>query len=57
VDGESYMVQVGLLLIHVNVVQPILGKGIELPRVVEYTVVPFLKVQKLLQLGAEGTRR
>jgi hypothetical protein len=42
----SYKVQVGLLLIRV-----------ELPHVVEYTVVPLLKVQELLQLGAEQTHR
>jgi hypothetical protein len=34
-----------------------MGKGVELPRVVEYTVVSLLKVQKLLQLDAEQTRR
>jgi hypothetical protein len=44
VDGESCMVQDGLLLIRVNVLCPILGKGIELPHVVEYAVVPLLKV-------------
>jgi hypothetical protein len=44
VDGESYTVQVGLLLIRVDVVGPILGKGIELPRVLKYIVVPLLKV-------------
>jgi hypothetical protein len=34
-----------------------LGKGVKLPRVVEYTMVALLKVQKLLQLGAEQTHR
>jgi hypothetical protein len=34
-----------------------LGKGVELPRVVEYTVVPLLKVQEFLQLDVEQTRR
>jgi hypothetical protein len=43
-DGEPYPVQVGLLLIRVNVVWPILSKSVELPRVVEYTVVPLPKV-------------
>jgi hypothetical protein len=42
VDGESCTVYVILLLIRVDVVQPVLGKGIELPRLVEYTVVAFL---------------
>jgi hypothetical protein len=31
--------------------------SVELPRVVEYTVVPLLKVQELLQHGTEQTRR
>jgi hypothetical protein len=47
------MVQVGLLLIRVDVVQLVLGKCVELARVVEYTMVPLLKVQKLLPLGVE----
>jgi hypothetical protein len=57
VDGESCTVQVGVLLIRIDVVRPVLGKGVELPHVVEYTVVPLLKVQELLQLGAEQNRR
>jgi hypothetical protein len=57
VDGAYCTIQVGLLLIRVDVVQPLLGKGIELPCVVEYTVVPLLKVQELLELGAEQTHR
>jgi hypothetical protein len=44
VDGEPYTVQVGLLFIHINVVCAILSQGVELPRVVEYTAVPLLKV-------------
>jgi hypothetical protein len=51
------MVQAGLLFIRVNIVGAILSQGVELPRVVEYTVVPLLKVQELLQLAAEQTRR
>jgi hypothetical protein len=43
-DGEPYTVQVGLLLIHVDVVGAILSQGVELPHVVEYTVASFLKV-------------
>jgi hypothetical protein len=35
----------------------ILSQGVELPHVVEYTTVPLLKVQELLQLAAEQTRR
>jgi hypothetical protein len=57
VDGEPYMVQVGLLFIHVDMVGAILSQGVELPHVVEYTTVPLLKVQELLQLAAEQTRR
>jgi hypothetical protein len=57
VDGESCTVQLGLFLIHVDVIRPKLGKGVELPHVVECTVVPLLKVQKLLQLGVEQTHR
>jgi hypothetical protein len=56
-DGEPCTVQVGLLFIHVDVVCAILSQGVELPHVVEYTVVPLLKVQELLQLAAEQTRR
>jgi hypothetical protein len=52
-DGEPCTVQVGLLFIRVNVVCAILSQGVELPRVVEYTVVPLFKVQELLQLAAE----
>jgi hypothetical protein len=43
-DGEPYTVQVGLLFIRVDVVWPVLSKSVELPHVVEYTVVPSLKV-------------
>jgi hypothetical protein len=56
VDGESGMVQVVLSLIRINVVLLVLSKSVELPRVVKYTMVPLLKVQELLQLGAEQTR-
>jgi hypothetical protein len=44
IDGEPCMVQVGLLFIHVNVVCAILSQGVELSRVVIYTVVPLLMV-------------
>jgi hypothetical protein len=56
-DGESCTVQVDLLFIRVDVVCAILSQGVELPRVVEYTMVPLLKVQELLQLAAEQTYR
>jgi hypothetical protein len=47
-DGEPLMVHVGLLFICVNVVWLVWSKSVELPHVVEYTVVPLLKVQELL---------
>jgi hypothetical protein len=53
VAGEPCMVQVGLLFIRVNMVGAILSQGVELPRVVKYTVVPLLKVQELHQLAVE----
>jgi hypothetical protein len=43
-DGEPCIIQVGLLFICVDVVSPVLSKSVELPRVVEYTMVPLLKV-------------
>jgi hypothetical protein len=56
-DGEPCTVHVGLLFICVDVVCAILSQSVELPRVVEYCVVPLLKVQELIQLAAEQTRR
>jgi hypothetical protein len=56
-DGESYTVHVGLLFIRINVVCAILSQRVELPCVVEYTVVPLLKVQEHLQLVVDQTRR
>jgi hypothetical protein len=56
-DGEPCMVQVRLLFIRVDVVCAILSQGVELPRVVAYTVVPLLKVQELLLLAVEQTRK
>jgi hypothetical protein len=56
-DGEPRTVHVCLLFIRVNVVGAILSQGVELPRVVEYTVVLLLKVQELLQLVVEQTHR
>jgi hypothetical protein len=51
------MVQVGLLFIRVDVVCAILSQCVELPRVVEYTMVPLLKVQELFQLAVQQTYR
>jgi hypothetical protein len=47
-DGEPCMVHVGLLFIRVDAVCAILSQGVELPHVVEYTMVPLLKVQELI---------
>jgi hypothetical protein len=57
VDGKPFILEVSFLLIRVDVVRPILGKSIELPCVVEYTVILLLKVQEFLQLGVKQTRR
>jgi hypothetical protein len=56
-DGEPRMVQVGLLFIRVDVVGAILSQGVELPHVVEYTMVPMLKIQELFQLATKHTHR
>jgi hypothetical protein len=56
-DGEPCTVQVGLLFVRIDVVCAILSQGVELRRVVEYTMVPLLEVQELLQLTAEQTHR
>jgi hypothetical protein len=54
-DGEPCTVQVGLVFIRVDVVCAILSQGVELSHVVEYTMVPSLKVQELLKLAVEQT--
>jgi hypothetical protein len=56
-DGEPCMVQFGLLFIRVDVVCAKLSQGVELPHVVEYTVVSLPKVHELFQLAAEQTYR
>jgi hypothetical protein len=56
-EERTRMVQVRFLFIRVNMVCAILTQGVELPRVVKYTVVPTLKVQELLKLATEHTRR
>jgi hypothetical protein len=52
-DGEPHIVQVGLIFIRVDVVSPVPSKIVQLPHVVEYTVIPLLKVQELLQHATE----
>jgi hypothetical protein len=39
-DGEPCTVHVGLLFASIDVVYAMLSQGVELPRVVEYTMVP-----------------
>jgi hypothetical protein len=56
-DGEPFTVEVGFLLIRINMICAILSHGVELPGVVIHYMVPLLKVLKLLQLAAEQTRR
>jgi hypothetical protein len=56
-DGEPCTVHVGLLFICVDVVCAISSQGVELPHVVGYTMVPLIKVQELLHLAVEQTRR
>jgi hypothetical protein len=56
-DGEPCMVQVDLLFIRVDMVCVILSQDVELPHVVEYTVVVLLMVQELLHLAMEQTCR
>jgi hypothetical protein len=55
-DGKPFAVVVGFLLIRIHMVRPVLGKGVEMPRVVEHGVVHLLEIQELLQLAAEQTR-
>jgi hypothetical protein len=52
-DGEPFTVEVGFLLIRINMICAILSQGVELPGVVIHCMVPLLKVLKLLQLAAE----
>jgi hypothetical protein len=52
-DGKPFKEEVGFLLIHINMVGPKLGKGVELSSVVENCMVPLLKIQKLLQFTTE----
>jgi hypothetical protein len=56
-DGVPHTVHVGLLFILVDMVYPVLSKSVELPCVVEYTMVPLLQAQELLQLAVEQTHR
>jgi hypothetical protein len=57
VDGQSFMVEVGLLLVSIHMIGAILSQGIELPGILEHDVVPLFEVQELLQLTAEQTYR
>jgi hypothetical protein len=49
--------EISFLLICVNMVGPILGKGVELVSVVIHGLVKLLQLQELLQLATEQTHR
>jgi hypothetical protein len=57
VDGQSFTVEVGLLIISIHLIGAILSQGIELPGILEHVVVPLFVVQELIQLAAEQTYR
>jgi hypothetical protein len=44
VDGKPFMVEVGFLLICINMICAILSQGVELPGVVKYRMVPLLEI-------------
>jgi hypothetical protein len=50
-DGKPLAEEVGFLLINVDTVGPILGKGVELSSIVIHSAVPLLQVKELLQLA------
>jgi hypothetical protein len=52
-DGEPFTVEVGFLLIHINMICAILSQSVELPGLVIHCMVPLLKVLKLLQPATE----
>jgi hypothetical protein len=56
-DHEPVAEEVGFLLIHVDMIGAVLGKGVELVSVVIHRVVPLLQVKELLQLATEQTHR
>jgi hypothetical protein len=47
-DGKPFTVEVGFLLIRINMICSILSQGVELPVVIIHCMVPLLKVLKLL---------
>jgi hypothetical protein len=51
-DSEPLVEELGFLLIHVDVMCPILGEAIQLATVVIHGVVPLFQVEELLQLVA-----
>jgi hypothetical protein len=51
------MVEVAFLLICIDIICAILSQGVELHGVVKYRMVPFLQIQKFLQLATEQTHR
>jgi hypothetical protein len=57
VDGQSFTIEVGLLLISIHMIGAILSHGIELPGILKHDVVPLFEVQELFQLAVEQTCR
>jgi hypothetical protein len=57
VDGQSFTVEVGLLIVSIHLIGAILSQGIELPGILEHVVVPLFVVQELIQLAVEQTYR
>jgi hypothetical protein len=57
VDGQSFTIEVGLLLISIHMIGAILSQGIELPGILKHDVVPLFEVQELFQLAVEQTCR
>jgi hypothetical protein len=56
-DGKPLVVEVGFILIRINVKRPVLGKGVELPCVVKHSVVPLFTIHELFYLAVEQTHR
>jgi hypothetical protein len=51
VDGKTIAEEVGFLVIRVNMVGPVLGRGVKLLSIVIHDVVSLLQIKELLQLA------
>jgi hypothetical protein len=49
-DGEPFTIEVGFLLIRINMICAILSQGVELASVVIHCMVPLLNVTPLVSL-------